>query len=191
MEPVGFKYLDEKIGSGALLDEPCVVAVHYSVSFAESGQVIGTSREKWPLTFALGKHDVPIMADAVRGMRIGGVRRLVVPAHKIPGTQIRNVPKDQAGESLRMEIELLGVVTGLGAIIPNVLPPGSRRLTIARFLFALSFLPYFLPEDVKPEMWRGHSIEEVQATREASANSVWLGGAPMPLEDLFPPDVSP
>jgi len=163
----GLKYVDEKIGEGAVPSSDAVVSLHYTVSFA-SGQELGSSRNgpfHSPLTFALGKHPVAVFPEAIEGMRIGGKRRVVVPPAKIPESQTRNVPKDQEGEPLNFEIELLGVHSGVKALIPSLLPPGNRRLTIARFFFALSFIPYFLPEDIKPnsyKMYDGKTPEEVR-----------------------------
>ena len=55
---------------------------------------------------------------------------------------------------------------------------GSRRLwlDIARTVFVLSFVPYFLPDEIKPESHR------VGRSEDASQNSLWLGGAAKPLD---------
>ena len=91
-------------------------------------------------------------------MRVGGRRRLFVPPNKIPESQMANVPKDQSDEGLRIEIELLGTVTGPAALIPSILPPGNRRLVILRAIFFLSFLPYLLPEEIKPALWQSGDV---------------------------------
>lgn len=189
----GLKYVDEKVGTGEIPRALNVVSLHYTVSFSESGQELGSSRKGPfgnPLTFALGKHDVPVFSEGIKGMRIGGKRRLVVPAAKIPPSQVRNVPKDQEGEPLTFEIELLEIHSGVRAIVPNLLPPGNRRLTIARFVFALSFIPYFFPEDIKPnsyKMYNGMTQEEVQAKYAARSNSAYLG-TQVDVNNLFPPE---
>ena len=180
----GIKYVDEQTGSGSIAAADSVVSLHYTVSLA-SGMELGTSRGRWPLTFARGRHAVPIFNEAIDGMRVGGRRRLSVPASMVPPSQINNVPKDQAGESLRFEIELIEIETGLKAVIPSLLPPGNRRLTITRILFAMSFVPYFLPEDLKPELYRAGDVTAIHAAREAASNSVWLGGSATPLDSLF------
>ena len=147
----GLKFVDERVGTGAGVEPDSVVSVHYTVSFAvRPYDVLGTSKGKGPMTFAQGKHNVPLFSDAVQGMRVGGKRRLVVPAAKIPPSQIRNVPKDNYADGVRLEIELVAIQTGAKALIASLLSPGDRRITIARSLFALSFLPYLLPAELLP-----------------------------------------
>ena len=163
-----------------------VVSVHYTVEFDESGMKLGTSRGRWPLTFAPSVHEVPLFSEAVAGMRVGGRRRLSVPARLIPESQIANVPRDHEGEGLRIELELTAIEAGPMAAFGRALPPGNRRVTILRLLFALSFVPYFMPEAIKPEAYRFGDPQAIAAERRAAANSLWLGGAQAPLEDLFP-----
>jgi len=181
----GIKFVDERIGTGALPASDSVISLHYTVSFADSGMVIGTSQGRWPFSFAPKKHHVPIFADGVVGMRVGGRRRLSIPAHMIPESQVRNVPQDQAGEGLRIEVELVGIETGIKAMALSLLPPGNRRLVIARTVFLLSFLPYFLPEEIKPDGYKFGDLDAIVATHDAAANSLWLGGTAQPLDSLF------
>lgn len=184
----GLRFQDKNLGAGLEPESGTVVKLHYTVSF-QSGQELGTSRPNKPLTFLLGKHDVGFFTEAVEGMRTGGQRRLAIPFDRIPRNQLQNVPKDQEGESLIVELELLGIETGVGAIIPSLLPPGNRRQTIARAAFALSFLPYLLPDDIKPEMFQfGDPVAIGEARREAflaTRDSLWLGGAADSLDSLF------
>ncbi len=182
----GIKFVEEQLGMGATPEPDSVVSLHYTVSFADSGMVIGTSKGRWPLSFSPLRHPVPIFADAIEGMRVGGRRRLSVPAHMIPESQVRNVPQDQAGEGLRIEVELVGIETGIKAMAISLLPPGNRRLVITRSLFLLSFLPYFLPEEIKPESYKYGDLDAITASHEAAANSLWLGGSAQPLDSLFP-----
>ena len=184
----GLRFQEKSVGVGLEPETGTVVKLHYTVLF-QSGQMLGTSRPNKPMTFLLGKHEVGFFSEALQGMRTGGQRRLVVPSDRIPRTQLRNVPKDQEGESLIVELELVGIETGVGAIIPSLLPPGDRRQTIARAALALSFLPYLLPEDIKPAVFKaGDPIAIGEARREAffaSRDSVWLGGAAESLDKLF------
>ena len=53
------------------------------------------------------------------------------------------------------------------AVVAQALPPGNRRQTIARGLLALSFVPYALPDALKPGFYKGQDIEEVRAKRRA------------------------
>jgi hypothetical protein len=177
----GLKFLDEELGNGPSIAKDSVVSLHYTVSFATSGQVIGSTRGKWPLSFAFGKHAVPVFSDAIDGMRVGGKRRLVVPAAKIPLTQMRNVPQDNYAEGLRFEIELESIDTGVKALIPSLLPPGNRRVTIARTLFALSFLPYLLPAELQPAWYVGHDPELIAQAHQLDR---MLGGASLDMLGL-------
>lgn len=177
-----YKFVDEKVGTGEEPERGSVVSLHYTVSLT-SGMELGSTRGRWPLTFAPDKHAVPIFCDAIEGMRIGGRRRLVVPSRMVPPSQRNNVPRDQEGEALRFEIELLGTETGLAAVIPSMLPPGSRRITITRALFALSFLPYLLPDDLKPDIYKAGDVEAIRAAREATEASMWHG---VPIDSLWP-----
>lgn len=181
----GLRFRQTTAGTGATPQAEAVVSVHYTVLF-QNGDIVGTSRGRLPLTFKLGKaYDVPIFTDAVEGMRVGDAIRVVVPPDEIPTSQVRNVPKDQEGEPLLVDIELLREETGLAAFIPSLLPPGTRRITIARTIFALSFVPYFLPEELKPEAYRFGDVAAIREAHSAAANSVWLGGSAAPLDSLF------
>ena len=196
--PLGkYRFSDDTVGSGAQPTEGDVVVLHYSVKFA-SGEELGSSRGRFPLTFALGKHDVEIFADALRGsfesgaepMKIGGRRRVQVRWNQIPPLQRPNVPKDQEGEPLVVDLELVRVETGALAQLISVLPPGERRKTILRTLFALSFLPYLLPNDQRPPGFRFGdpvAIGEARIERqEAASSSLFLGGDGSSLDSLFP-----
>jgi len=181
----GIKFVDEVVGAGEAPGPDAVVSLHYSVFLGRSGMTLGTSRGRWPLTFAQGKHPVPIFGEAVQGMRVGGKRRLSVLPSQIPETQMQNVPQDQFDEGLRFEIELVGVETGLRAVIPSLLPPGNRRVQLARLVFFLSFLPYFLPEHLKPGLWQAGDVEAIAAARMHSQQvSQVLGGAAIDLDAL-------
>jgi hypothetical protein len=58
----------------------------------------------------------------------------------------------------------------------------SRRLwleRIARTLFVLSFVPYFLPDEIKPE---SHRVGRSEDASNSLQNSLWRGGAAKPLD---------
>lgn len=182
----GLRFRQLAAGAGVVPQPDSVVSVHYTVTLADSGHVIGSSRGRLPLCFKLGDaYDVPIFSDAVQGMRVDDQIRVVVPHSEIPRSQASNVPQDQEGEPVLVDIELLRVETGIASFIPSLLPPGTRRVTIARALFALSFLPYFLPDEIKPDAFRFGDPAAISEARTAAANSLWLGGAAAPLDSLF------
>lgn len=178
----GIKYVDEEVGTGPLPAPGAVVSLTYTVSLASYDLELGTNKGKWPLTFNPSKHAVPIFAESIEGMRIGGRRRVAVPADKIPESQMSNVPQDSLksarGEGLRIEIELIKVETGPVALFTSLLPPGARRMTVTRALFFLSLLPYLLPEELKPAMYQWGDVEAIGAARQAAqATAQVLGGA--------------
>lgn len=183
--PGGIKFRELSMGNGEAPLEDSVVSVHYTISFAASGESLGSSRGRWPLTFALGKDHVPLFEEVVKSMRVGSSVRMVIPPSMIPKEQSSNVPRDQAKDSLVAEVELVGIETGLSAVIPSLLRPGSRRTVIMRSLFALSFLPYFLPDDIKPDIYKMGDIEAIKQAQEVAMNSKWLGGAATSLDSLF------
>ena len=122
------------------------------MTLLSSGTTRGTSRGGKPLTFALGKHSVPIWDEALTGMRVGGRRRMLVPPSAIPNTQADKVPGEN--RVLRFDFELLGVLDKHSpmAVLATVVPPSVRR-NFFGILFALSFVPYFLPVDMQPSVY--------------------------------------
>ena len=58
-----------------------------------------------------------------------------------------------AGDTLQFECELLGVKSGVGALIA-LFPGGPINAAVAAVL-ALSFIPYLLPEGARPSFWGG------------------------------------
>jgi len=190
--PSGFKYIDEPIGSGVLPAAEDVVQVHYTVSLLSTGTTLGTTRGIEPLTFALGKHNVPVWDEALAGMRVGGKRRLLIPPTAIPPTQAEKVPGEE--RTLRFDFELVGVVdpADLKATVARSLPPSMARLGVGRLaflaLYALSFVPYVIPTQYQPQWYHdGLSREEIYARREAREQNRFIGGDMKQLDGLFPP----
>lgn len=187
----GFKYIEEKLGTGNVPTLGDVVQVKYTVTLLSSGTTLGGSRENRPLTLALGKHDVPIWDEALSDMRVGGVRRMLVPPTAIPESQLARVPGEN--RVLRLDFELLGTLdkSSVQGFMASNLPPQQRLGEIGRQLylvcFALSFVPYFLPQSMQPSFYHdGTPVEEIRARRESQANSNFLGGDMQKLNDLFP-----
>ncbi len=107
--PDGLKYVDLKVGKGALPHEGQTVRVHY-VGWLENGMKFDSSRDRnEPFEFALGEGKViPGWDEGVKTMHVGGLRRLIVPPALGYGAQ-------GAGDSippnatLIFEVELLGI----------------------------------------------------------------------------------
>ena len=193
----GYKFVDEVEGSAqGLVKKGDVVKVQYTVSVLETGTKVGSSRDGWPLTFCLGKHDVPVWDEALVGMKIGGRRRLIVPPSANLGAQAAKVPGDEP-RSLRFDIELVGLETNAftkraaTAFAPFERAQLSRLVYLA--VWAASFIPYFLPESAQPAIYHdGITVEEARERREARQLNNYIGGDLASIDNLFPgPSSSP
>jgi FKBP-type peptidyl-prolyl cis-trans isomerase len=76
----GLRYADVRVGTGTLATTGRNVAVHY-IGWLEDGERFDTSFDGQPLTFTLGQQGtvIPGWQEGIRGMRVGGRRRLVIP----------------------------------------------------------------------------------------------------------------
>lgn len=76
----GLKYTDEQCGEGDEAVVGTVVSVHY-VGRLENGKKFDSSRDRGqPFAFSLGAGQViPGWDEGVSGMRVGGLRELVIP----------------------------------------------------------------------------------------------------------------
>ncbi|EIE24440.1 FKBP-like protein [Coccomyxa subellipsoidea C-169] len=115
--PQGLKYYDVVEGKGALAREGERVVVHYEarwrgVTFMTSRQGIGVTGGT-PLGFDVGAQGaggtLPGLDLGVRGMRVGGQRKLIVPPNLAYGSRgVGEIPPDA---TLDFEVELLSIKT--------------------------------------------------------------------------------
>lgn len=110
----GLQYLDVKVGTGPVAQVGQKVTVHYTGwlkgRLGMQGKKFDSSRDRGePFQFMLGMGDViPGWDEGVRGMKVGGIRKLVIPASLGYGA-------NGAGDSippnatLVFEVELLGL----------------------------------------------------------------------------------
>lgn len=104
----GLYYEDLEPGSGLAAREGHVLNTHYT-GWLTTGEEFGTSRGGEPYSFQLGRHQVPRgIEEGVTGMRIGGVRRLVVPPSLGYGAR-GQPPTIPPSATLVYEIELLDI----------------------------------------------------------------------------------
>ncbi|HYK91256.1 MAG TPA: FKBP-type peptidyl-prolyl cis-trans isomerase [Acidobacteriota bacterium] len=106
------KATDEKVGTGGVAMSGSTVTVHYTGWLWENGRrakKFDSSRGGSPFTFKLGAGEVIEGWDhGVSGMRVGGVRELIIPPEK--GYGERGAPPDiPPNATLCFEIELLSV----------------------------------------------------------------------------------
>lgn len=104
----GLYYEELETGSGLAAREGHVLETHYT-GWLTTGEQFGTSRDGSPYTFQLGRHQVPRgIEEGVTGMRIGDVRRLVVPPALGYGPR-GQPPAVPPSATLIYEIELLNI----------------------------------------------------------------------------------
>jgi FKBP-type peptidyl-prolyl cis-trans isomerase len=104
----GLYYEDLEPGGGLAARDGHVLDTHYT-GWLTTGEEFGTSREGLPYSFQLGRHQAPRgIEEGVTGMRIGGVRRLVVPPSLGYGSR-GQPPTIPPSATLVYEIELLDI----------------------------------------------------------------------------------
>jgi FKBP-type peptidyl-prolyl cis-trans isomerase len=105
----GLKYTDEKVGTGAEAKAGQQVSVHYT-GWLTNGTKFDSSKDRGqPFVFPLGGGRVIKGWDeGVQGMKVGGVRKLTIPANLGYGAQGAGgvIPPNA---TLVFEVELLDV----------------------------------------------------------------------------------
>lgn len=100
---------DTVIGEGATAATGRDVMVHYAGWLADGTQFDSSREKQDPFEFTLGKKEVMDgWEEGLRGMRVGGTRRLVIPPALAYGREGAGdtIPPD---ETLTFEVELLRV----------------------------------------------------------------------------------
>lgn len=105
----GRQFADLVVGSGAEAAAGKAVSVHYA-GWLSDGKKFDASRDRGkPFEFDLGRGQVIKGWDeGVAGMRVGGVRKLVIPPHLGYGATPRG-ERIPANSTLTFEVELLDV----------------------------------------------------------------------------------
>ncbi|MBA4066021.1 MAG: peptidylprolyl isomerase [Isosphaera sp.] len=105
----GLETWDVKEGKGAEVKSGDKVKVHYT-GWLTNGDIFDSSVvRKEPITFGLDQV-IKGWGEGIPGMKVGGVRRLKIPADLAYGKQARG--KIPANSTLVFEVELLGVEAG-------------------------------------------------------------------------------
>jgi FKBP-type peptidyl-prolyl cis-trans isomerase len=100
--------IDLKTGDGAEVQPNSTVTVHYTGALAKDGTIFESSKDSGqPATFALDQV-IPGWTQGLPGMKIGGVRRLVIPAQMAYGDRSPS-PSIPANSDLVFDIELVKV----------------------------------------------------------------------------------
>ncbi|MEV4255776.1 FKBP-type peptidyl-prolyl cis-trans isomerase [Spirillospora sp. NPDC049652] len=108
--PQNLDITDIKVGDGAEATKGSTVSAHYvGVAFSTGEEFDASWNRGAPLDFPLGAGRVIKGWDmGIQGMRVGGRRKLVIPAHLAYGNHSPS-PKIGAGETLIFVVDLVDV----------------------------------------------------------------------------------
>lgn len=100
--------IDKEIGTGTLVEPGATVTVHYTGALCKNGIIFQSSHDfgkeiSFPLSGVIAG-----WTDGLPGMKVGGWRRLIIPARMAYGDS-SPAPNIPAGSDLVFDIELLAV----------------------------------------------------------------------------------
>ncbi len=101
--------IDSIEGSGDVVPEGATITAHYTGALVADGTIFQSSHDFGePITFSLNQV-IQGWGDGVPGMKVGGTRRLIIPAEMAYGSSspAANIPPNSA---LVFDIELVAVV---------------------------------------------------------------------------------
>lgn len=100
--------IDIKEGDGAVVHEAATVTAHYTGALANNGTIFQSSYDSGsPIPFSLNGV-IQGWTEGVPGMKVGGTRRLIIPAEKAYGAQSPS-PDIPANADLVFDITLISV----------------------------------------------------------------------------------
>lgn len=102
--------VDLVIGTGAEVKPDATVSVHYTGAVAATGAIFQSSKDFGtdPITFPL-KGVIKGWTDGIPGMKVGGTRRLVIPAAEAYGATPPSGSGIPANADLVFDVELVAV----------------------------------------------------------------------------------
>ena len=105
----GLKYIDEKVGTGAEAKKGDNVSVHYTGTLKDGKKFDSSVDRGKPFSFPLGaKRVIKGWDEGVAGMKVGGKRKLIIPADLAYGAD-GYPPVIPPNAELHFDIELLNV----------------------------------------------------------------------------------
>jgi FKBP-type peptidyl-prolyl cis-trans isomerase len=106
----GLKYQDLKVGTGAAVKKDDTIEVHYTGWLARGGKKFDSSRDRGkPFRFKVGGRVIEGWNEGVVGMKVGGKRKLMIPAKLGYGEEGAgdDIPPNA---DLVFEVELLKII---------------------------------------------------------------------------------
>jgi FKBP-type peptidyl-prolyl cis-trans isomerase len=102
--------VDVVVGTGAEVKTGATVSVHYTGAVAATGVVFQSSKDfgTEPVTFPLG-NVIKGWTDGIPGMKIGGTRRLIIPAEMAYGANPPGGSGIPANADLVFDVELVAI----------------------------------------------------------------------------------
>jgi FKBP-type peptidyl-prolyl cis-trans isomerase len=105
----GLEIKDLQVGTGAEVLPDATIKAHYTGALASNGTIFQSSHDSGsPITFGLNQVIVG-WTKGVPGMKVGGIRRLVIPASLAYGEQSPS-PNIPPNSDLVFDIELVDIV---------------------------------------------------------------------------------
>jgi FKBP-type peptidyl-prolyl cis-trans isomerase len=102
--------IDIKVGTGKVVEAGATVSVHYTGAVAATGVIFQSSKDFGtnPVTFPLNGV-IKGWTDGIPGMKVGGTRRLVIPAEQAYGANPPAGSGIPANADLVFDVELVSV----------------------------------------------------------------------------------
>jgi peptidylprolyl isomerase len=100
--------IDTALGDGETVERGATITAHYTGALCKSGTIFQSSHDfGHAITFGLDQV-IKGWTDGVPGMKVGGTRRLIIPANQAYGTSSpsSNIP---ANSDLVFDIELVSI----------------------------------------------------------------------------------
>jgi FKBP-type peptidyl-prolyl cis-trans isomerase len=105
--PSGLRYIDETVGTGASPQPTDAVTVNYTGWLTDGTKFDSSVDRCQPASFPLNRV-IPGWTEGVGSMKVGGKRRLIIPAELAYGAQGRP-PTIPGGATLIFDVELLSI----------------------------------------------------------------------------------
>jgi peptidylprolyl isomerase len=101
--------IDVKEGTGDVVQPGATIAAHYTGAVAATGNIFQSSKDfGGPISFGLNQV-IKGWTDGVPGMKVGGIRRLVIPADQAYGASPPPNSGIPANAPLVFDIELVNI----------------------------------------------------------------------------------